>query len=48
MGGGLGLGTILLLAVLSLVFKTDFLSLLTTGEVPSGGSSSASLTAATR
>jgi len=37
-GGGLGLGTILLLAVLSLVFKTDFLSLLTTGEVPTGSS----------
>ena len=41
MGGGLGLGTILLLAVLSIVFKTDFLSLLTTGEAPGGGDSSA-------
>ena len=36
-GGGLGLGTVLLLAVLSIVFKTDFLSLLTTGEIPGGG-----------
>jgi len=39
-GGGLGLGTILLLAVLSIVFKTDFLSLLTSGEVPIGGAGS--------
>ena len=40
MGGGLGLGTILLLAVLSIVFKTDFLSLLSTGEMPTGGADS--------
>jgi predicted metalloprotease len=36
--GGLGLGGLLLLVVLSVVFKTDFLSLLSTGEgVPPGG-----------
>jgi predicted metalloprotease len=36
--GGLGIGGLLLLVVLSVVFKTDFLSLLSTGEgVPSGG-----------
>jgi len=36
--GGLGIGGLLLLVVLSVIFKTDFLSLLSTGEgVPSGG-----------
>ena len=41
-GGGLGLGGILLLVVLSVIFKTDFLSLLTTGEgLPTGGDPSA-------
>ena len=40
-GGGLGIGGLLLLVVLSVVFKTDFLSLLSTGEgVPSGGADS--------
>ena len=41
-GGGLGLGTILLLAALGIVFKTDFLSLLTTSDgMPTGGDLSA-------
>jgi len=41
-GGGLGLGGILVLAVLSVLFKTDFLSLLSTGEeTPAGGDASA-------
>jgi predicted metalloprotease len=41
-GGGLGLGGILVLAVLSVVFKTDFLSLLSTGDgTPAGGDASA-------
>jgi predicted metalloprotease len=41
-GGGLGLGGILILAVLSVLFKTDFLSLLSTGEgMPAGGDASA-------
>jgi uncharacterized protein len=41
-GGGLGLGGILVLAVLSVLFKTDFLSLLNTGEgVPAGSDAAA-------
>ncbi|HEV8201321.1 MAG TPA: neutral zinc metallopeptidase [Candidatus Polarisedimenticolia bacterium] len=39
-GGGLGLGGILLLALLSVVFKTDFLSLLSTEDGTTGVSDS--------